>query len=485
MSTYQNLFPDQRLADRADLIAQAMAEHQSVTIRSITKGRAEAAGAYRFFSNSNVSLSALKAGLLRHCRSLVERSLAHGEHYGEHHGEHHGHILVLQDTTQLNYEHMAGRLGADHHLGVIGDNESLGCFLHPSLAIDAETHYCLGLSDVQLWTRPKERPDKHQRGYKQQPLEEKESFRWLKSIAASRAVLERAEQVTMVADRESDIFEVAARVPDAVPDAKTDLLVRAGTNRRVRETPGMLYEHVAEQAVAGRYAISVRGDMRQNRPGREAQIEVRHARVHLRRPGRLSRSDHGSDYPEEVELYVVEAKEQAATVEEGVDPILWRLLTSHPVEDFEAARQVIKWYQQRWQIEQYFRLLKTGGLDLEDATLEDGHAFKRLCLMALGAALQVMRLLLVREGKSNRPVGHVFAHGEQRCLEELMPEWEGSTRKQQNPHKAGTLAWASWLIARLGGWKGYWSQGPPGPITYFRGMHRFAQIYQGWRLARA
>lgn len=459
MLTYQDLLPDQRLADRADRIAAAMAEHQSVVIRRLSQDRAEAAGAYRFFSNTHVSLSALKGALVRHCHGHVEG----------------GHKLVLQDTTQLNFNHLAERLGQDHHLGVIGDNESLGCFLHPSLVLDADSGHCLGLSDVQLWTRPKHRPSKHKRHYKEQPIEEKESFRWIESIAASQAVLEQAEEVTMVADREGDIFEVAARVPDS----KTHLLVRARGNRRVHEAAGLLYEQMLEQDVAGHYTISVRGDKRQGRRKRTARIEVRYGRVHLRRPKRLR----GSAYPEAVPVYVVEAREQQATVPEGEEPIHWCLLTSHVVEDFARARQVIDWYRQRWQIEQYFRLLKSEGLNLEEALLEDGQALKRLCLMALGAALAVMRLLAVRSGTSTQPVGHVLTRPEQHCLAELMPEWEGSTRKQQNPHETGTLAWASWLIARLGGWKGYASQRPPGPITYYRGMYRFAAIYQGWKLA--
>jgi len=514
MLTYKNLFPDARLSDRADRIAAAMAERQSVVIRRLTDDHAEAAGAYRFFGNESVSLDALEAALLRHCRSLTDG----------------GHKLVIQDTTQLNFDHLAERLGASHGLGVIGDNASLGCFLHPSLVVDAAPQQtnaqqtnaqqtdaqqtviqqCHGLSDVRLWTRPDVRPDKHERQYQKQPIEEKESFRWIESVAASEAVLDGADLLTMVADREADIFEVFARVPGG----RTNLLVRAARNRRISEPAGMLYEHINKQAVAGCYSIEVRGDKRRNRTARTALLEVRFARIHLRRPHRLRQTD----APKEVALYVVEAKEAAATVPEGEDPIHWRLLTSHRVEDVAMARQIITWYRQRWHIEQYFRLLKSKGLNLEGALLEDGQALQRLCLMALGAALEVMRLLLAREGTKadtkadtgatpvdepatapvdepatapvDEPVarekplaGQVFAPDEQACIEALMPRWEGQTQKQRNSHAAGTLAWASWLIARLGGWKGYASQRPPGPITYYRGMYRFAQIYQGWKLA--
>lgn len=455
--TYENLFPDKRLDQRAERIAEAITAHQSVVIHAITENHAEAAGAYRFFANTNVSLEALKQGLTRSCHAQVAG----------------GHKLVLQDTTQLNYGHLAQRLGEDHTLGVIGDNETLGYFLHPSLVIDAERAYCLGLSDVSIWTRPTEGADKNERRYKGQPIEEKESFRWIESIAASQAVLESADHLTMIADRESDIFEVFA----AVPDARTDLIVRLRNNRRIRE--GMLYEHITAQEPAACYSFALREDLRQGREARQAQMEVRYAQVHLRRPDRLS----GSSYPGEVPLYVVEAKE--VEVPDGQEPIHWRLLTTHLVEDFEAARQIITWYQQRWHIEQYFRLLKSQGFQLEAATLESGAALKRLCLMTLGAALYVLRLLLARAGTNKQAASAVFSKSEQGCIAALMPEWEGSTLKQENPHERGTLGWVSWLIARLGGWKGYRSQRPPGPITYYRGMHRFAHVYQGWKLTHA
>ena len=56
------------------------------------------------------------------------------------------------------------------------------------------------------------------------------------------------------------------------------------------------------------------------------------------------------------------------------------------------------------------------------------------------------------------------------------------TEKQKNPHQAGMLSWAAWVIARLGGWKGYQSESPPGPITINDGWKRFKSIYEGWTL---
>jgi hypothetical protein len=67
-------------------------------------------------------------------------------------------------------------------------------------------------------------------------------------------------------------------------------------------------------------------------------------------------------------------------------------------------------------------------------------------------------------------------------LEALQTRLEGKTAKQKNPHATHSIAWLAWIIARLGGWTGYASERPPGPITMRRGWYRFEQMAQGWNL---
>ncbi len=59
---------------------------------------------------------------------------------------------------------------------------------------------------------------------------------------------------------------------------------------------------------------------------------------------------------------------------------------------------------------------------------------------------------------------------------------EGETEKQKNSTKSNTLKWATWVIARLGGWKGYKSQRKPGPIVLQKGLARFYHMYEGWSI---
>jgi hypothetical protein len=68
-------------------------------------------------------------------------------------------------------------------------------------------------------------------------------------------------------------------------------------------------------------------------------------------------------------------------------------------------------------------------------------------------------------------------------LQHVQPTLEGKTEKQKNPHPPNTLAWAAWIIARLGGWKEYACARKPGPITMLHSLQAFSDIQQGWMLA--
>ena len=72
-----------------------------------------------------------------------------------------------------------------------------------------------------------------------------------------------------------------------------------------------------------------------------------------------------------VRLRLVEVRESEPP--EGVEPLHWRLLTTHEIADAAAAWQIVAWYQARWTIEQLFRVMKSQGLQLEDSQLASGR----------------------------------------------------------------------------------------------------------------
>jgi len=421
----------------------------SAGVRELADNRAEKVGLTRFFRNPRV-----KADEILRTAAARTGAAAAGRH-----------VLLIEDTSEINYEAKAQR---KRGLGRVGNGADVGLFVHPALAVDAEDGAVLGLAGATIWRRTRVKED----DYQSLPIEEKESHRWIATALKARTFLSTAALVTLVTDREGDIYELFARVPDE----QTHVLVRAEHDRALADAGGRMLAKIAAQPEAGRLAFDLTG-----RPGRTARrvtLAVRFCPVTLRQPGRgADRRD-----PPQLSLNLVEARE--IDPPPGEDPIVWRLLTTHAATSLAEAAWIIDLYRCRWIVEQLFRTLKSQGLDLEDSFISDGDALECLAATALIAAASVMQLVQGRgEAGWKAPALRVFSPVEIIVLEALVGKFEGKTAKQKNPHPRLSLAWAAWCIARLGGWNGYASERPPGPITFARGLRRFHAIAEGFALA--
>jgi hypothetical protein len=455
---FENAFVDARLDRRADLIMQAMSQRKSAVVHQCCPTAKEQTGAYRFFGNSDVTEAEIATAFGRQCMAQLRGR----------------HVLAIHDTSSVDFQAHAGRLSnQDSAIGPLETAFQVGFFVHPVLVVDAVSAFPLGYASVHLWSRPWSAETKTERRYKRQSFEEKESFRWVDAVQRNASVLDEAEHVTVIADRESDIFEVFAQVPND----QTDVLIRVAQNRCVDEEPGKLFDALTAAPCQGRYQVEISATP--TRQARTAMMEVRWRAVTLHRPATASQS-----LPKTVALWALETCETPDSVPVGETPICWRLLTTHRLATFAMALTVIQWYQWRWIIEELFRVLKRQGLNIEASELEGGAALRKNCLLALGAALPILQLTLERDGTYGVASTVVFTEDEMAYQRALGPTLEGQTQKQQNPFAAGTLAWSSWIIGRLGGWKGYRSQSPPGYITMKRGLERFACMFAGWQLAQ-
>lgn len=340
------------------------------------------------------------------------------------------------------------------------------------MVLDAEKETMLGFSDMQLWHRTEDKANNTTQIYKRQPIEEKESFKWIKAGQQSKEVLQSAKMITIIEDREGDIYEQFC----LIPDEKTHLLIRSKDNRKLADG-SLLFESIAKEKSSGSYLLNITEDIRRNRKGRVAKIEVRYKKIIITKPkGRKSKT-----LPLTKELYLVEAKEVNGPKN---DSVKWRILTTHPVKTFKQAIEIINMYKQRWYIEQLFRLLKKQGFKIEESELGTGWAIRKLTVLLLNNLLRLMQLLLAYDNDESQSVGEVFSKDEIDCLKEIEKKLEQKKTQVKNLSPAKKLSWASWIIARLGGWKGIKKQRPPGPITMLKGLEKFNLIFQGWKLAK-
>jgi hypothetical protein len=426
-------------------LLQRAVERVTMNLRTAADRRAEWVGFSRWLNNPKVTASEIAV----HGAEALSKRVA-GLH-----------VLAIQDTTELNYAKHAGRVRG---LGPSGNGRDPGLFVHPVMTIDADSGALLGLAGMQIWTRQ----GPASANYRRQPIEEKESYRWIEGAASAKRVLASAAMITVIGDRESDIYEEF----DRIPDERTHLLTRACRDRAL-VAGGTLFGIADTWPVQHRFELEIRAQP--GRPARTAKVAVRFGEVTIKRPNNCS----DPAAAPQLTLRLVEVKEIDPTVEE---PIHWRLLTTHAVTTVAQALQIVAWYRERWQIEQLFRTCKSQGLDIESSQVEAAEALFNLAALAVIAATKIMQLVLARDGTVDRPAIDVVTADQLPMLEALHITLEGKTVKQKNPYAKHSIAWLAWIIARLGGWTGYASERPPGPITMRRGWYRFEQMAQGWNL---
>jgi hypothetical protein len=370
------------------------------------------------------------------------------------------HVLAIQDTSEIKFNTTAQRRRG---LGEIAKGHAHGALLHAMMAVDAEDGACLGLVGGTIWTRAGRVTVEHG----ERALGDRESRRWLDTAHIARTTLDQAACITVVADRESDIYAEWA----TLPDHKLHLLTRVMHDRSLADG-GTLYEAAAKFSTADTRTIELKTTP--TRAARKATLYLRFGTVALKRPRKAGIKG----LPDAVELTLVEAVELDPP--QAVEPVHWRLLTTHQAANAADAWQIVDWYRRRWTIEQFFRVLKIQGFRIEDSQIDSADTLLKLIAVAAKAAVITLQLVQARDGRSNLQASVAFEASQIDALAALQARYKATTPRQNNPHPVASLAWAAWIIARLGGWDGYPSSRPPGPITFKHGLDYFHAFALGW-----
>ena len=455
-ANYKGLFADKRLEKRASMISQSLLLSKTASVHGAAKDEAEQKGFYRFLENERVTEDILIKELVNRCRkNVVSRDIA-----------------VIQDSSSFGLSHNAKNIKAGSGAGLVGNKNGTGFLSHCSLVIDANTETMLGFSDVQLWHRTKDKANNTTKAYKKQGIEEKESYKWIKASQQSKGLLDSAKSITIIEDREGDIYEQFC----LIPDEKTQLVIRNRDNRKLADGT-RLHEMLNRSKPLGEYEIELYGDIRKKKVKRIATVEIKAVAVSIQKPASVK----NKDIPEQLSLYAVEVQEKNSNCK---DKICWRILTTHVTETYEQAVAIVDKYKLRWYIEQLFRLLKKQGFQIEETQLETGWSIRKLLVLLLNTTLKLMQLYLAYDVEESQLLREVFDEEEIKCLQTILDKQIKETPKTTNSFNPQRLSWASWIIARLGGWKGNNKQRKAGPVIIKRGLEKFEMIYAGWKLAK-
>lgn len=425
-------FGDARLQRRAQLVLEGLSQRPDGSIPAAFCSWGETQAAYRLFSNERVTGERV---LEPHRDATLKRM----EQYPV--------VLCVQDTTELDYTSKSQIQG----LGPLTYESSIGLYIHPTLAVTPE-RLCLGVLDQWTWVRDAEEHGGKDRQHRlQRPLEAKESFRWVEGyrrVCDLQVALPQTRLVYM-ADRDSDLFELF----EEGQTGEAAWLIRGNQDRRL--TDGRhLWEATREAEVVGTLEFDL--PAAPDRPARHVVQTLRTARLELSPPYRPDRKLRA------LEVTVILAREEDAPV--GAEPIEWLLLTNLLVESGQEVAEKVEWYVCRWQIEVYFRILKSG-CKVEQLQLQSRDRLEVALAFYLIIAWRVLYLVMLGRMVPDLSCEVVFAPEEWKAVFVV-------TQKKKPPRRPPQLTDFLAMLARLGGYLGRKGDGPPGPKAIWIGLQR-------------
>jgi hypothetical protein len=447
---------DERLDSRLVTVLSALGSRPTLSIPAACRGRAESKAAYRFFANDKATFdNVLQPHLERSRARMAQQEM----------------VLLVQDTTEIDVTRPEQEMKG---VGTLDGSRS-GFLVHEMQAFTTE-----GTPLGTAWAEIINRTDgvKHVSARSrserlQTPIEEKESLRWLTGLRQARELAQDLPgvQCVCVADSESDIYEVLAEPRGARP---IDWLMRACQDRAAADggtehlraqvlAQPVLYQ--VELLVRGRKAKTTVEDRgrRQSRQTRVAPVEVRAATLTLRPPWRPDRK-----LPP-VTVQVVMVWEPQAPA--GEPPVEWILLTTLPIDTTEQVRTIVEYYCVRWNIEIFFRTLKSG-CRIERRRLEDIERFLPCLAVCLIVAWRTLFVSRMGRECPDMDCEALFEPSEWKAV------WVAVKRKQP-PKKAPRLSEMVHLIASLGGYVER-RNSEPGAQTVWLGLQRMYDLAWAW-----
>jgi hypothetical protein len=435
---------DQRLTRRLVSYGRACGEHPAANLPQTCGSAAATKAAYRLL---NHPLASLDRFLSAHRESTLARAREHSV------------ILAIQDTTSLNYTTHRATEGLGP-IGSKGAHATLGLEVH-SLMLSTLKGTPLGLLDIQAWARdPSTYGTAKERA--KRPTAEKESQKWLNGYAAADLAATRLEttEVVVVGDREADMFELL----EVAVRGRAKLLVRALHGRKILtqegKVEGILWDRVLAKPVDALRFVDVPG--RGTQVARPAQLELRYREVQIARPkGKPGKTRSIRAWA----IAVTETEESAGDAE----PLQWLLLTTIPITSKEQAEEKVAWYTQRWLIEIYHRVMKSG-CQIERRQSTTAESLEAGLAIDAVVAWRVMWLVKLGRESPDLPCSVFFSELEWKSLHCF------ANQTPTPPKEPPTLREAVRMVAKLGGFLGRKGDGEPGTQTTWRGLERLTDI---------
>lgn len=411
-------------------------------------------GSYRFLRNDKVKASKIAESGYESTARLAQTSSL---------------LLAIEDTTSLVYSHeLSKQLGYTSNKV---DAKQKGYQVHSTMLMDGITEKTIGLISQNRWCR--ERDEYGKRANRAKRLyEEKESYKWEKNSHELASRLgERIKDTISICDRDADLYEY---IQYKVENTQR-FIVRACHDRRVEDIENTLFKYLTDASILGTYRIEIA--QKAGRKKREVELELSATTVTLIPPKRRNGED---DRLKPITINVVHAKEK---IIKSDDYLEWMLLTTEKINTFEEARQVTRYYELRWRIEDFHKAWKSG-TKVENIRMQSKDNLEKMVVILSFVAIRLLQLKEYFEEDSLSKVSD-----SPRACNELLtePEWKvlwQTIEKKPIPENPPSAAWAFKAIAKLGGWTNSKRTGKASWATIWDGWFKLNERVQGFLLAQ-
>lgn len=442
---------DARRSARLPSLVDAMCQHPGGTLPDKLSEPCDLRAFYRMMSAQSVTHQAVLATHFRRTRQAIAKVAGAGTT-----------VLILHDATELDFTSKTTLLD---DLGQIGQGTRRGYICHNSLAVRADTKATLGLTSQILHHRadvPKGETAKQKR-----ERADRESRLWVQGAEQSGPLPEALGLIVDVSDSLSDTFEYMAYETHT----GRHFVLRSKENRKLVEPiNGESYLH---EAVRTRRSVLEWDHEIPARPGqaaRTAHLKMSFTTVLINLPARKT-----GEYPHQpLRLWAVRVWEEKPA--QNVEPLEWILLTNIPVETTDDAREVVRWYECRFVIEEYHKGMKTGcGIEQLQLTTIERLEPAIGVLSVLTTTLLDLRDQARAPDADNRPASELVGKD---YIEVLVKHYPARLRDFVSI-KAFYMH-----VARLGGHQNRKCDGFPGWLTLWRGWMKLESMVIGYRLAK-
>jgi hypothetical protein len=445
-------FSDLRLTKRFIQLMKQFVSHLSYSVTRSAGDSSQAKGAYRFFANEKVEMAPI---LEPHMKKLIEQAKK----------EKKGPILNIQDTSGLNYFAHPSKKDQGHIGSSPNRPDSTGYWLHSGMVTTSDG-VPLGFTYQETWAREEthtgESPNEKKSRRRKEPIENKESIRWLDGAEACLPLIREGLDVIQVADREADIFEFMQKCQEL----GSSFLVRSKSDRNVAvETPSgrlvlkSLHSYAAAAPKIATAEVYIEGNS--DRKAQTITVSISKQNVTILVP-RSNRMAHHTDGLAPIKATIILVKSLKKVARE---PLNWLLLTDRKVDTVEDLSNSVKWYKARWQIEVFHKVLKSA-CKVEECRLSDLDRTAPYVLMKSIAAMKVMNLTYSARQNPQALASDFFAEDEWEILKMVLYQ------KGELGRRKPRIGEVAQKIAVRGGYSPAKNR-HPGVIVMWRGWEAF------------